>query len=268
MMGKSHIIVGGAGFLVIAPPLLKAAEIPLGPGEIACGAIVAAGASLLPDIDHPQASASRALGPVTGLISRLVRIIAGGHRVGTHSLLAILLVTLGALSLSHYGAQSLWAPAILTLLCVALVLRELMQGSREITTIITSVAVTLVLLSVSSSLAWLWIAIGIGYALHIAADMITREGVALLWPVSRRSFGLGLITTDSLPERMIAGVCVVAILVFGWSNALGPALRLQHPQAFERPTPAQAKTAPSSKDKPQTSPDKNRFFVGAARSGR
>ena len=50
-----------------------------------------------------------------------------------------------------------------------------------------------------------------GYALHLAADMATRSGVPLIWPLPGR-FGLlpVRIVTDSLAERLLVGLVVLA----------------------------------------------------------
>jgi len=87
MLGKSHLLVGAAGYLTIGQTALVAiGHGHLGPGEIAAGTVVCAGAAMLPDIDHPGATVSRSLGPVTWTISRFVSRVAGGHRKGTHSI--------------------------------------------------------------------------------------------------------------------------------------------------------------------------------------
>lgn len=56
----------------------------------------------------------------------------------------------------------------------------------------------------------------IGYLSHIAADMVTRDGVRLGWPLSRREIGLGprrlRFRTGSFMEYVVvAGVCALAV---------------------------------------------------------
>src|SRR5664280_2037985 len=85
MMGRSHMATGAAAVVLVEPhqpwPALVATA--------ALGATVA----LLPDLDIDTSTVSRSLGPVTRLVSRAVAWVAGGHRMGTHSLLALVLVT-------------------------------------------------------------------------------------------------------------------------------------------------------------------------------
>ncbi|HEX7461737.1 MAG TPA: metal-dependent hydrolase, partial [Dermatophilaceae bacterium] len=51
-----------------------------------------AAAALLPDLDIESSTVSNSLGPVTRLISRVVALVSGGHREGTHSLAALAFV--------------------------------------------------------------------------------------------------------------------------------------------------------------------------------
>jgi len=55
-------------------------------------AALGAAAALLPDLDIESSMVSNSLGPVTRLVSRGVAAVSGGHREGTHSLLALVLV--------------------------------------------------------------------------------------------------------------------------------------------------------------------------------
>ena len=82
-MGTTHALSGAAAFLVAAPQVFPDA----GPAEIAAGAAIAAGFALLPDVDHPTATITNRL-PLGGLVARVVGAVSGGHRQGTHSLLA------------------------------------------------------------------------------------------------------------------------------------------------------------------------------------
>jgi inner membrane protein len=84
-MGTSHAAMGAAA------------------GAIACGVAgtdvttaaavigVTSVSALLPDLDHPSAKLSRALGPVGWVVSRVVSRVGGGHRGLTHSLLGLVL---------------------------------------------------------------------------------------------------------------------------------------------------------------------------------
>jgi membrane-bound metal-dependent hydrolase YbcI (DUF457 family) len=84
MMGHSHMATGAAAVLLLEPHQ---------PWQVLVAtAALGAAAALLPDLDIESSTVSNSLGPVTRLISRGVAWAAGGHREGTHSLLALVLV--------------------------------------------------------------------------------------------------------------------------------------------------------------------------------
>lgn len=58
---------------------------------------------------------------------------------------------------------------------------------------------------------------GVGYLLHLAADMLTRAGVPLLWPITKRDFSLLPLKTGGFVESALA------VLLWGfiaWRAAL------------------------------------------------
>lgn len=77
MMAKSHVIVGLASWIVVAPLLHLP---PLSPAGLALTLV----GSLLPDIDHPASWVGRRSRPVSTAISGVF-----GHRGITHSALAV-----------------------------------------------------------------------------------------------------------------------------------------------------------------------------------
>ena len=95
MMGRTHLVIGGAAWLALA----ASHTMPYyGAAAIAGGWFLSALAALGPDLDQKQSMGSRLLGPITQGISWVVRAVSGGHRKLTHSLLgmAIVLGLIGA----------------------------------------------------------------------------------------------------------------------------------------------------------------------------
>src|SRR4051812_31579494 len=94
-MGRTHAVSGGLAFAASAP-LLPAVGVHLGAVGLLFGVVAAAGAALLPDLDHLGSSVARALGPVSSALARVVAVASGGHRQGTHSLVGVAVFTMVA----------------------------------------------------------------------------------------------------------------------------------------------------------------------------
>lgn len=142
MNGNAHIVFGVvcAGVAQVMFDVLPYQPLPLlyGAGCVVIGA-------LLPDIDHPNATASRVVGigrgqgPLgcSGYLGGIARAALGGHRGLTHTALAV--------------AGLYWL-------------------ATQLPTDYTPYA-TLAL---------------IGYGSHLFGDMLTEQGIPLLWPFGRR----------------------------------------------------------------------------------
>jgi membrane-bound metal-dependent hydrolase YbcI (DUF457 family) len=79
-LGRTHALFGVvtgavAGFALHAPR-----------PQAAVAAVLTAGAAVLPDIDHPDATVARCFAFVTQAFAWLVGKLSGGHRHLTHSL--------------------------------------------------------------------------------------------------------------------------------------------------------------------------------------
>lgn len=100
MMGRTHWVIGGASWLGGMVAANTGGNLPLNPTVIAGGFVIASIAALLPDIDTKNSLASKMLGPVTGIISWVVRKTFGGHRKITHSLIGA-----GIMGLAVFGTS-------------------------------------------------------------------------------------------------------------------------------------------------------------------
>lgn len=209
---------------------------PATPATLVAGAIVAAGAGLIADLDTAASRASSALGPVTRMLSKVVTMLSGGHRYGTHSLLAIAAVWLGTWRLVGYWGQSLPVMLCLTAFLISFAVRELLDSNKLPAPFVLGLSVVggLACLAISPSYLWLQWAIVIGYTLHLVADSLTTEGVRLFWPLTSRTFGLKGFDSDSLPARVItwAGGCVLVLLVL--VQLVLPQLAANHPELLRQ----------------------------------
>jgi membrane-bound metal-dependent hydrolase YbcI (DUF457 family) len=207
-MGKSHLLVGAAGFLTVGKPLLEmTSHRPMTAGEIVAGTVVCAGAAMLPDIDHPMATVSRSLGPVTWFLSRATSRVFGGHRMGTHSLpFAAALSLLVTVALRHYPGPVL--PLILCFFFTSLCVRVLTEADGFICAAISAGAASTMMMATPHSYGWLAQAIGLGCLLHMLGDVVTTDGIAAMWPLSREHVRFPIVgNAGSIRERWVAGGC-------------------------------------------------------------
>lgn len=126
MMGYGHAAMGAAGFLTLTSTSALAIGVaPQAAPVMAVGALLTAGAALLPDLDHHSGTIAHAVPSVevfgvtlipspTKALARVVEDVSGGHRHLTHSLLGIAAATVIAslLSLLHLPATAVtWLAA-------------------------------------------------------------------------------------------------------------------------------------------------------------
>lgn len=217
MMGRNHVLVGMAGWLVAAPPLAAAFGMPLTAGEIAAGTLLCGGTALLPDIDHPNSTVAHTLGPITQGLCSVVGAISGGHRQKTHTLVFAAGMGVATYFLLHLG----W-PAIFGLffLCGAWAIRLL--GPKKIKYSLFGIGIPVI----AGALAWyiantfspqwwmVWAVAG-GSLMHLAGDIVTKGGVPLLWPLPGR-IGFGIMQTDGFIEQILTPVLIVVVLWLSW----------------------------------------------------
>ncbi len=202
MMGHSHILIASAGYLTLAATVPGALG-HLPPAQLAAGAVCAGAASLLPDLDCPGSTVARALGPLSGLLARLVSLIAGGHRNGTHSLLAWLALSVGltlALGTRHSSAVAL----IVCVLACGLVFRVITGARATACAVLALGAAVALVTGVGLVDHWMPGAVLVGYGSHLLGDLVTVEGVPLLWPLSGSRQSVTLIgATDDRREHLV-----------------------------------------------------------------
>jgi membrane-bound metal-dependent hydrolase YbcI (DUF457 family) len=164
---------------------------------------------MLPDIDHPNATVSRSLGPVTWFLSRAVSKLAGGHRMGTHSLPFAAAVTL----LSSWGLSQATNPLLAVVIAfffTSLCVRVLTEADGAICAAISAGVASAMIMAAPPG-NWLAYAIGLGCLLHIVGDFVTTEGVPIMWPLSREKTSFPICgNTGGMRERLVAGGCGLA----------------------------------------------------------
>jgi membrane-bound metal-dependent hydrolase YbcI (DUF457 family) len=191
MMGRQHATCGllaGVGFAAAVPSAPLAVRGLL--------VIVTGGAALLPDLDHPQATAARSLGFVTKGIARGVDKVSlaiyhatrtpgdvadrhSGHRLVTHTVPGCLLAGLVVGVLALVSSVALAAVAGLLAGLLALGFKQAGFGLA---------------VSTAGVSWWLFdhypgwslavpVAVTVGCLIHTAGDWVTNSGVPVLWPL-------------------------------------------------------------------------------------
>jgi membrane-bound metal-dependent hydrolase YbcI (DUF457 family) len=223
MMGAQHAACGVAAWVVVASdydlpvnaitnPLAETfgwlswlpETLPLGlglldagPAEVLLGAVICAGAALLPDIDHHNASIAHSLPPLTTAMARFFQTASGGHRNGTHSVVGVLFFGFIAWLASFFvikdvgilGDLNLGAGLIAIVLSAFAfkALRFMPARARKAPWAAGISFGLLTTLLFPQGPSWLMTCIVLGVVVHIVGDMLTHEGCNLLWPLKLRA---------------------------------------------------------------------------------
>lgn len=216
MMGRTHALTGALAGLLVGRLLgLNPAggQAPGVAATLAAGAAlgpfaaVTAGYALVPDLDHRSSSATRLLGPVTGLLSRGLRGASGWlyertkgpadepngeHRHLTHTL--VFAAALGGICAATTATWGAWA--VIGWLAFGLLLAVDRLGLAALVAYGAGAAVWLpatlrgsglpdgqaLLAALDASSGWLGLAVALGCAVHCLGDALTESGCPLLWP--------------------------------------------------------------------------------------
>lgn len=230
MLGYSHAVSGAVGWLVIAPPVSHMLNAPLNIGALAAGTLACAGAALIPDLDHPQATIAYTFGPISHGVAKMTRVIFGGHRMGTHSLLFAL--GLGAVCQILVAPGWLWPAWIIMFLLSAFAIRGLnlvpphASGFIKSTVILIEAGLLTYGLSRLPTFGWQWLgsAVFLGCILHCIGDSLTPERVPWLWP-KRSRYGVPIIahTGNFTETKIITPIMLVALILLLWLELIQPA---------------------------------------------
>jgi membrane-bound metal-dependent hydrolase YbcI (DUF457 family) len=227
MLGRDHALVGGVGYLAVAPLLLDhtATWQVLG-----VGCVTSAAFALLPDIDEPGSTVSRKLGPLSRGVAEVTNKVAGGHRQATHSLLFAALVSLGA----YFAAQHRLAIAIVVAASFLLVFRMLLPRMIRYAGLASIAMVALgggaawwvfhdyaQAFGAGHQIQWEWfvLATGGGCIWHLVGDSLTVEGVPYLWlpgvkPLQKLRVAVPVVGHCGSARESLIGVCLMVALVW------------------------------------------------------
>ncbi|GAA1146593.1 membrane-bound metal-dependent hydrolase YbcI (DUF457 family) [Kitasatospora gansuensis] len=229
MMGHSHAVSGAMLYAGTAPFLAPMMfDVHLAPADVMMGTILAAGAALLPDLDHHDGTIANFLGPISKVLCRFVAWASGGHRKATHSLLFVALMGGGTWAgVSFLGRNFTLA---MTFFLIALAIRALRLHppgdgpTMWITIIGLSVLGTAGMNNwMPNAPGWLPYAVALGTLAHLLGDCLTKKGAPLLWPHKER-YEVVLIkrTGNSVETKVLVPIMSVATFVLLWFTAVSP----------------------------------------------
>lgn len=187
MLGRDHALLGGLGYLVVAPLILHDPTWQ----ELGVGCVTSAAFALLPDIDEPGSTVSRKLGPISRSVSHVTNTIAGGHRQATHSMLFAALVGIA----TWFALLKPMAMALIVAASFLLVFRMLLPGVLRHVPFVGIAGLILTGASaywayhltaplagtIAPSSQWLLLATAGGCLWHLVGDALTVEGVPIFW---------------------------------------------------------------------------------------
>jgi membrane-bound metal-dependent hydrolase YbcI (DUF457 family) len=165
--------------------------VEVSPIAVVTGALDTAGAAMLPDADHHNATIAHSLPPLSNVMCAGIGKVSGGHRHGTHSIVGIAvfvfvawLAGLWTMQLEPFGTIYPGA-GVLSVLLVAFAAKALkiipdrMRKSPWAVGLSMGVFITFF---APQEQGWFPLAMGIGVIVHILGDMMTTEGCNLAWP--------------------------------------------------------------------------------------
>ena len=190
---------GAAAWLAITTPV-SIGSVDLGFGalqmdrwETLAGAIVCAGAALLPDADHHGATIARSLPPISSIFTRIIGKVSGGHRNGTHSILGMAFFILLAWLANGWAVQTAAlgivypAAALFAVLLISFAVKSVKFMPPALCWVIALAVGAFVGMNTPEENQWFLLAVAVGVAAHVLGDMLTIGGCNLIWPIKIRS---------------------------------------------------------------------------------
>ncbi|MGO2540407.1 MAG: metal-dependent hydrolase [Specibacter sp.] len=214
MMGPHHAASGAAVWLALTtqfdvglgavsrvlPSVPEQVSVGLGlldltPTGVLVGAMVTAGAALVPDADHRHATIAHSLPPLSNIMCIQVGKMSGGHRHGTHSILGLaifvaiaVLAGMWTVELPNVGTIFPGAGLLAVLLTsfAAKALKFIPDTMRKFPWVMGIAAGAFVTFFAPQEEFWFPLAMALGVAVHILGDMLTTGGCNLIWPLRIR----------------------------------------------------------------------------------
>lgn len=213
MMNGGHAATGALAGALTSPAVGAATGAQLGIAGTTVGALLGAGAALLPDLDADGATAYRSGGPVTKIVGESLQWLArlayratrmphdrdsdGEHRGLIHTP-AFAIVTGLLVGLGSHLTQWVTAAVIPLVLAPGIGalsrsgptwIRHRLRTHRDTYAMLAALFITGVLVGTGTIAHLGWyaaVSITVGMIVHSAGDSATRSGIPWTWPLRRR----------------------------------------------------------------------------------
>ncbi|OLT36712.1 metal-dependent hydrolase [Actinomadura sp. CNU-125] len=229
-MGRTHALSGALAWLAVVPVIGREEwigdyAVSLSVEQVAAGAVVCAGAALLPDIDHHNGRIANTFGPITKDMCKWIGKISGGHRQATHSLLFAIGMGIAMDLLATHFVYVWWACLFMI---VGLGLRGIgldFEGKEPQSALADcALAAIAVWLMHDLDMSFVGFAVGLGCFAHVVGDCLTPRGCPVLWPVPWRTAVPVIPRTDGKVERwVVMPVLSVGIAILAVRSIIGDA---------------------------------------------
>ncbi|HEX8627332.1 MAG TPA: metal-dependent hydrolase [Catenuloplanes sp.] len=228
MMGPSHALSGAAVWLAGSWAVDHFAGYGQSPLAVAVGTAVCAGGALFPDLDlsgkvtrnRGGATVARTFGVFSLFLAEVIEKLSlivyhatktrrdpdreNGHRTFTHTIPFTVLVGWGTTALcAGFGR---WAVVGILFVMIGLALRGLFDDWAQrvgwvTVTLLSAAGAWFAYLGLPGDRGYpvLGLAVGVGCFVHLLGDMITKNGVPILWPITTHGRRWRMI---GVPNRM------------------------------------------------------------------
>lgn len=203
MMGPTHAATGALAGAGVAWYLESNSDVEITIPVLIAVVWVTAGAAILPDLDHPQATIARTWGWVSKWVSQVVNTVSegvvnatrgrrdkpceNGHRMFTHTLLFAVLTTL--VTYAFVSVAGMWGAAIVLYVLISLGIQTLFRRqARKFGPIVANIAaivlVWLVMRTAGELVSPVVLAavVGLGCVVHMLGDLPTEAGIPVFAP--------------------------------------------------------------------------------------
>ena len=217
MMGYSHALSGA----MAASAIYAFAPETLGPttSAAAISSALIVGGALLPDADHPNASAAKSFPPLSNLVVAGVSKVSGGHRGYAHTFIgvgifAVLTYFACTWQVSIYGREVFPLALLIVAFCVSLGLSTLKVVPKGTGYALGIAAGYLIYISPLPALTIAGF-LSLGCLVHLAGDVITTEGLKLFRPFSDVTVRIPILgNAGSAREKTLDVILLVLCALF------------------------------------------------------